>query len=222
MYHLVLMAWQDTLGCCGCDKLVPGTWMCLYHAQSSSPAVPAGRRSYTCQQTDLRSDCLPRCPATSDWCLFDPCANSPSSPFFFFERQLLCTISAPRAKHRPCGHVCDHFGSTLFSLLDVSFSFLRPSLSLARYHPCRAREKPRALLAYPPALLRLAPSRASDLAGEPIPMVPRDPASDPDLANTLRLLLTWTFPRNVSILGTPSLVFALSPLSPLLSETRVG
>lgn len=41
-------------------------------------------------------------------------------------------------------------------------------------------------------------SRAAELAGEPIPVVPRDPASDPDLANTLRLLLAWTFPRNVS------------------------
>ncbi|CAM9450741.1 unnamed protein product, partial [Ectocarpus sp. 8 AP-2014] len=40
-------------------------------------------------------------------------------------------------------------------------------------------------------------SRAAELAGEPIPMVPRDPASDPDLANTLRLLLAWTFPRNL-------------------------
>lgn len=29
-------------------------------------------------------------------------------------------------------------------------------------------------------------------------MVPRDPASDSNLANTLRLLLAWTFPRNVS------------------------
>ncbi|CAM9805903.1 unnamed protein product, partial [Pylaiella littoralis] len=40
-------------------------------------------------------------------------------------------------------------------------------------------------------------SRAEDLAGEAIPMVPRDPASDADLANTLRLLLAWTFPRNL-------------------------
>ena len=36
------------------------------------------------------------------------------------------------------------------------------------------------------------------LNDEPFQMVPRDPTADPDLANLLRLLLAWTFPRNVS------------------------
>lgn len=44
--------------------------------------------------------------------------------------------------------------------------------------------------------------RVTVLTGEPVPTVPRDPTFDPDLANILRLLLAWTFPRNVS--GSPA------------------
>jgi len=128
------------------------------------------------------------------------CTTSPCCPFCFDFQQATAAATMQHVIHQVL-------------LLDTrvrrfrSRPGLRPSplllLDFPRPFPCllnvvlgnnRAPCRP----AGRPVLPHVAPSRASDLAGEPIPMVPRDPASDPDLANTLRLLLAWTFPRNVS------------------------